>query len=319
LLALTVLFRFQYAPAVATLLIATCWRRWNYIAPIIIGGVGMLMVSAAADAAHGAVPFVWLAVNIQQNLLLNRAADFGVMPPAAYLINFWAMWSIAVVPLVLAIVRGWRHAAALVWIAIVNIAFHSLIGHKDYRFIFLSVTLLVIVAALGSIDWIAMLRTRPRWGRWSVAILAAGWLGVSSVLAITGPMPVYWNRGIGAAKLVATLKADPQMCGLALYDVPVFLMPGRQRLAGPAPLYALYSGDPRAAGHLAAIAPKASPAFNRILVSHSMAKELPANFTARGCENVNEWEICIFARDGGCDASAASSFEINDVLARAGL
>jgi GPI mannosyltransferase 3 len=319
LLALTVLFRFQYAPAVATLVIATCWRQWNNIAPIIIGGVAMLMVSAAADAAHGAVPFAWLVINVQQNLLHDRASDFGVTPAVAYVVNFWTMWSIAIVPLVFAIVRGWRHAPALVWVAIVNIAFHSLIGHKDYRFIFLSVTLLVILAALGSIDWIAMLRTRPRWGRWSVAILASGWLGVSSVLAITGPMPVYWIRGIGAAKLAATLKADPHMCGLALYDVPVFLMPGRERLAGRGPLYALYSGDPLAAGHLAAIAPKASPAFNRILVNHSMEKELPPDFTARGCENVNEWEICIFARDGGCDASAASSFDINDVLTRAGL
>ena len=28
-----------------------------------------------------------------------------------------------------------------------------------------------------------MLRTRPRWGRWSVAILASGWLSVSAALA----------------------------------------------------------------------------------------------------------------------------------------
>ena len=319
LLALTVLFRFQYAPAVATLVIATCWRHWGKIAPIIIGGVAMLMVSAAADAAHGAVPFAWLVINVQQNLLHDRASDFGVTPAVAYVVNFWTMRSIAIVPLVFAIARGWRHAPALMWVAIVNIAFHSLIGHKEYRFIFLSVTLLVIIAALGSVDWIATLRTRPRWGRWSVAILASGWLSVSVALGVTGFMPVYWARGIGAAKLAAQLKADPQMCGLALYDVPGFLMPGRERVVGRGPLYAFYSDDPLAAGHLAAIAPKASPAFNRILVYRSMEKELPPDFTARGCENVNGTEICIFARDGGCDASAASSFEINDVLTRSGL
>ena len=115
------------------------------------------------------------------------------------------------------------------------------------------------------------------------------------------------------------LRADPQMCGVALYDVPIFLVPGRNRLGARTPLYALISRDPLAAGHLAAIVPKASSAFNRILVYRSMEKELPPDFTARGCEIVNGKDICIFARDGGCDADAASSFQINDVMTRAGL
>jgi hypothetical protein len=85
------------------------------------------------------------------------------------------------------------------------------------------------------------------------------------------------------------------------------------------PLYAFYSSDPLATGHLTAIAPKASPAFNRILVYRSMEKEVPSNFTERGCEIVSGAEVCIFARDGGCEADAAASFEINDVMTRAGL
>jgi GPI mannosyltransferase 3 len=78
-------------------------------------------------------------------------------------------------------------------------------------------------------------------------------------------------------------------------------------------MYALYSSDPLAAGRLTAIAPKASPAFNWILVYRSMEQEVPSNFTGRGCEIVSGAEVCTFARDGGCDAEAASSFEINDV------
>jgi hypothetical protein len=90
-------------------------------------------------------------------------------------------------------------------------------------------------------------------------------------------------------------------------------------LVGRVPLYALYSNDPLAAGRLAAIASKASPAFNRVLVYRSMAQELPSNFTERGCEIVGGAEVCTFARDGGCDTQPASSFGINDVLARARL
>jgi hypothetical protein len=152
-----------------------------------------------------------------------------------------------------------------------------------------------------------------------VPIVASAWVSVSAVLVMTGWMPAYWMRGIGAAKLTSNLRADPQMCGLALYDVPIFLMPSRDRLAGRVPLYALYSSDPLAAGHLATIAPKASSAFNRILVYRSMQKELPADFTVRRCETVSGAEVCILARDGGCEADAASSFEINEVLTRADL
>jgi phosphatidylinositol glycan class B len=317
LLALTILFRFQYAPAVATLAVGACWRHWARMVPMTIGGVAVLAASAIVDAAHGAVPFAWLIANVQQNLLYNRAAEFGVTPVTTYINSFWYMWSIAIVPLLFAIARGWRHAPVLAWAACVNIGFHSLIGHKEYRFIFLSVTLLVIIAALGSVDWIAALRSRPTWRRWAVAMIAGGWVCVSTALAMRGLMPDYWMRGIGAAKLTAELRAGPQMCGLALYDTPFVQLPGRDRLAGHAPLFALFPTDPLAAGRLAAIAPKASAAFNRILARHAMQKELPPNFTPRGCASVGGAEVCIFARDGGCDANAASSFEINEVLTRA--
>jgi hypothetical protein len=319
LLAFAALFRFQYAPAIATLAIGACWRHWARLVPMTVGGIAVLSVSALVDAAHGAVPFAWLIANIKQNLLHDRAAAYGVTPVIAYINSFWSMWSIAIVPLLFAIARGWRHAPLLAWAACVDIGFHSLIGHKEYRFIFLSVTLLIIIAALGSVDWAVKLRGSLIWRRRAAAMIAGGWVTVSVLLAMTGLMPDYWKHGVGAAKLAAELRADPQMCGLALYDTSFVAMPGRDRLAGRAPLFALYSIDPLAAGRLTAIAPKASEAFNRILAPHSMQNELPANFTPRGCASVAGAEVCIFARDGGCDADAASSFKINDVLKRVDL
>jgi len=284
-----------------------------------IGGAVVLMMSAATDAMHGAVPFAWIVNNVQQNLLLNRAADFGVTPTIAYVASFWFMWSIAIVPLMVCMLHGWRYAPELCSTAFVNILFHSLIGHKEYRFIFLSVAILIMIAALGSVDWIKELRSGPMWRRFSVPIIASGWLWISIVLATTGLMPAYWMRGTGAAKLASTLRSDSQMCGLALYDVPVFLLPGQDRLAGRAALYALYANDPLAKGRLAAVTVKASPAFNRILAYRTMEKELPPDFTQRSCEIVSGAEVCAFARDGRCDSEPASSFKINDVLARTGL
>jgi hypothetical protein len=316
LLALAALFRFQYGPAIAVLAVGACWQSWVRLIPITAGAIPVLAVSAIVDAAHGQLPFAWLVANIQQNLLHDRAAEFGVMPATAYIGSFWLMWSIAIAPLLFAIFRGWRHAPILLWVALVNVAFHSVIGHKEYRFVFLSVTLLIIIAALGSADWIANRQSKPMWRRLAVPLIGGGWISISAALAMTGTMPAYWMRGVGAAQLASELRADPQMCGLALYDTDFFSLTGRDRLVGSAPLFALYSTDPLAAGHLAAVAATAAPAFNRILAARSKQKELPSNFIPRDCQSVGGAEVCVFARDGGCNIDPASSFGINDVLTR---
>jgi hypothetical protein len=316
LLALAFAIRFQYAPAIAVLALGACWGHWRNLIPVIAGGLVALVFAGMADAANGAVPFAWLIANVQQNLLQDRAAEFGVTPAITYLYSFWMMWSAAIVLLLFAIRQGWRHAPLLLATAVANIAFHSLIGHKEYRFIFLSVVLLIIIAALGSADWIQWLRAKRGWRRAALPVVAAGWALISGTLAATGTMPDNWMRGTGAAQLAAELRADPALCGLALYKTPFHLFPGRDRLAGRSPLYAFHSADPVARAGLAAATKKAAPAFNRILSPRDSAPDLPAGFSQRDCASVGGADVCIFARSGGCDAVAAAPFVLNDVLVR---
>ncbi len=56
--------------------------------------------------AWGRLP--WLVGNIEENLLHDRAANFGVTPPSAYLGNFLVVWSAAIMLPIVAIWRGWR-------------------------------------------------------------------------------------------------------------------------------------------------------------------------------------------------------------------
>jgi len=317
LLALAFVFRFQYAPAIAVLVFGACWRQWRNLFPLVAGGLIPLALGGVADASRGAMPFVWLIANVQQNLLHDRAAEFGVSPAITYLYSFWMMWSAAIVLLLFAIWQGSRHAPPLLAMALANIAFHSLIGHKEYRFIFLSVVLFIIIAALGSADWIQWLRAKRAWPRSALPAVAAGWALISGALAATGTMPDNWIRGVGAAHLAAELREDPALCGLALYKTPFHLLPGRERLVGRSALYALHPADPVVAGDLAAMVHRAAPAFNRILSRRDSATDLPAGFSQRDCATVGGGaDVCIFARSGGCDAAAAARFGINDVLVR---
>lgn len=278
----------------------------------------VLLLAAAIDDAHGIVPFEWLLLNIEQNLLHDRASEFGVASPIAYLFLLSTIWSGATVLLLCALGRGWRHAPLLIIAAVVNIAFHSVIAHKEYRFIFLSIVLLIIAAALGSADWGKMMRERPAWRPWAMPIVAGGWLLLSLGLAnASKPMRDNWIRGTGPARLAAELHADPELCGLALYVTSYHLLPGRQRLAGDGPLYAFHPGDPLVKGRLPVLVREHASAFNRILAPPESADELPTDFSRQSCASMGDDGIaCIFARGGGCASASAAPFAINDVLVR---
>lgn len=318
LLALAFVWRFQYAPAMAVFALGACWRQWRNAILLTAGGLVVLLLAGAVDLAHGALPFEWLVLNIQQNLLHDRASEFGVASPIAYLHLLTIIWSGATVLLLCALRGGWRHAPLLIVAAVANIAFHSMIEHKEYRFIFLSVVLLIIAAALGSADWGRTMREHPAWRPWALPVIAAGWMLLSLGLAdATRPMRDNWTRGTGMARLAAELRADAELCGLALYVTSYHLLPGRERLVGDRPLYALHPDDPLARGHLPALVAREERAFNRIIGPPAAATELPADFTRRSCASLGEDGIaCIYARSGGCNAASARPFAINDVLVR---
>jgi glycosyl transferase family 22 (putative mannosyltransferase) len=318
LLALAFVWRFQYAPAMAVFALGACWGQWRKAFPLAAGGLVVLLLAAMVDAAQGVVPFQWLILNIKHNLLHDRASEFGVAPTIAYLQLLSIIWSGAAMLLLLALWRGWRHASLLIVAATVNIAFHSVIAHKEYRFIFLSVTLLIIAAALGSADWGQMMREKPAWRRWALPVVAGSWVLVSAGLAeATKPMQDNWMRGIGTAGLAAELRTDTEFCGLALYVTDFQYLPGRERLVGTSPLYVLHPKDPLTKGRLPALAEKHGPAFNRIIAPPDSANDLPANFSRRSCASMGDKGVaCLFARSGPCDAAAAGPFAINEVLVR---
>src|SRR5262249_50271435 len=93
LLPLAFLLRLQYAPAMSVFALGACWRQWRNAIPLVAGGLVVLLLAALADVAHGVVPFDWLILNIKQNLLQDRASEFGVASPAAYIYLLSAIWS----------------------------------------------------------------------------------------------------------------------------------------------------------------------------------------------------------------------------------
>ena len=216
LLAFAALVRIHYAPALALLVAWRCRvdpRAWG---AVIVGALPVLALSAVVDAAMGMTPFAWIEANYRRNVVDDAAATYGVSGPLFYLQQLRAWWGWAFAPIAFLAVFGAQRYPQLLAAAVLTIALHMAIGHKELRFILLAMTLLVILAALGTATLMAMAeRRRALW----TALALAGWAAVSLTLALTGEMRFRWREGSPALSAAALAGRDPKLCGLAAYDM----------------------------------------------------------------------------------------------------
>jgi hypothetical protein len=198
-LALGFLFRFQYAPAIALLGLATLREAPARRLPcLLLGGVLGLALGAAADLAAGQPPLGWLLTNFVMNFSQNRSAFFGTNPAWWYFQQIGLTWSLSAVLFVPSILVAAKRYPMLLAIALVTIATHSLIPHKEYRFILLAQVLLIFLAALGSLDLVqaAAVRWPVSSARWPAA-LCVFWFAAAVLTAATPPFVDNWGNGRG--------------------------------------------------------------------------------------------------------------------------
>lgn len=314
LLACAAAVRFQYLAAIGALVGACCVtdlkRCWR---PLLVGGLAGLLPSVICDLAMGAVPFAWLVENIRLNFLENRAAGFSSSGPFGYAAEAWPRLALWAVPLLALAAVGARRYPALAWTAAANLVFHSAIAHKEYRFILLSVLAAVLLAAIGTVDWVLSVERRDgaAAGRSKLQFLCMVWV-IASLSCGFGGFRSQWMKFHPEMDLYAQLRADPSLCGLALYRHDYSTTGGYAYLHRATPMFYFTDEDSRRpAAELAA----ASGAFNVILANPNLAPELPAAFKPAACEDAASGRACLFRRPGRC-LDTGSPFAINAVLKR---
>jgi len=314
LLAAAVTIRFQYAPAVAALAVAACLfdirRCWL---PLLVGGAVGLLPSILADLAMGATPFAWVLENVRLNLIENRAANYSVSGPLGYLGEAWPRTALWAVPLIGLAAIGARRYPALAWMAVVNLVFHSLIAHKEYRFILLSVAATVLLAAIGTADWVAHVERKdgPKPARERLSFLLVVWV-LASITCSLGAFRSQWLMLRSEMQLYTRLRDDPALCGLAVYRHHWAITGGYAYLHRATPMLLFEDQDVgRPAANLAAN----TPAFNTIMADPAYAPQLPAGFGEIGCEGRESDRMCLYRRPGACMVSA-SPFDANNMLQR---
>ena len=323
LVGIGIVLRFQYIPAAGVLVLLTCRLdfRGKWV-PVAMGGMAALLISCIVDIAMGQTPFGWIIENVRQNLVMDRAAGYGVSGPMEYFALMGLYWRWAALPILLLIIPAAGRHRTLLWVAVANIAFHMLIGHKEYRFVFLSVTIFLLLAALGSADLVERLRRLPRARtalRLAPGLVLLGWAGTSASLAMSEPMKSRWSAFSPALELEQEASHLPGLCGLAVHELPFWRTGGMSYLRHPTPLYFTSWTDSIRMDRHSFVA--ATPAFNALIMPAASTMPVPDGFrqvTCAGTGSIDDVSpgLCLYVRSGGCAPAAAKDWEVNRLLIR---
>jgi len=335
LLALGVVVRLQYAPAVAILAVwaigagrragATGPRAlWPFsgISPFsgIWLGAGMLAagaLGALADLLAGQPPYLWMLRSILVNLEENRSAFFGTEPPwwlAQAMLADWGLACAAIVPLAL---LGARRMPALALVAMVVLGTHSLIPHKEFRFILLTSDTLILLAAVGSVDVLHRLARRGGWSEaLEIGVGRAFWFALAVVMALAPAFKDNWGKERITYTTMVLAGQQPGLCGLATYQLPNH--PALAHVFLNRPMSTLMFDGPQAAMQAAAN----QGAFNAVLSARADAASLPPAYHLATCyrqagKPLAEQRLCLFVRSGGC-TKAAGDFDYQSAMERRG-
>ncbi|MFY8196297.1 MAG: glycosyltransferase family 39 protein, partial [Novosphingobium sp.] len=161
LLGLGFITRFPLGPALA---IPFIWAgrldiRKGWV-PLLAGAACGVGFDVVANAAMGQPPLQWVYNNVFANVVAQRSHAYGVEGADWYLRVLGWEWQYIAIALVPALVFGARRYPMLLATAVAVIGVHSAISHKEYRFILLAVLLLILLAAIGSADFLDWLRAR---------------------------------------------------------------------------------------------------------------------------------------------------------------
>ena len=300
LLGLTVSLRVQFGPAVLLVglwIMSRDWRR--RFVPVALGGFLVVALFGIVDAITWSYPFYSYYSYFRENILHHHAADFGVLPWYYYLLSLFTHTG----PLPLFALLGARRSPVLGWICLAVLLPHMLLSHKEFRFIYPVLPLLLILASIGILDLLRAFQLKAGWLRspWATQLVAACFfLLCSVVLAARFPR---WDNARGALRAFSRLAEDPKACGVAVTNMSWVDPGGYTYLHRPIPVFFYRNSSNE----------KLDPqSFNRIVTRASVPVEAQG-FSPSICKD----GVCIFSRDGDC-RPGDSGHEINAYLKRIG-
>ena len=296
LLGLTVCLRMQFGPAV---FVAGLWilsRDWKVrFLPISLGILSVVLIFGIVDDITWSRPFYSYYAYSRENIVHHRAAGFGVLPWHYFLSALFVHTG----PLPIFALISVRRSPILGWTCLAVLFPHLLIGHKEFRFIYPVLPLLLTLAAVGLIDFLQFLERKTKWHPSPQArLLTAAGFVLACSLALASQYP-RWDKARGGLRAFSHLSEDSQACGVAVFKIHWWDTGGYTYLHRPIPIF-VFSNISDAAS--------VAPTFNRMVAPESTAMPMQG-YSHSNCNN----GICVYQREGSCQAGG-TEYQINEIL-----
>jgi GPI mannosyltransferase 3 len=314
LLALAFVTRVQLAPAIAIVALWTNRQldRQRLVATL-VGAATILTAAAILDTLTLGYPLASLWRYILYNLYYGVSSTFGVAPWTYFLSGELGVWGGACATLLLlALLGAWRMPLLIV-LALAIVAVHSIIAHKEYRFIYPAILLVAVLAGIGLAqmaswgrDWLIGQGAPNKLAALAGTALALGWWCLASLQVWNGATLTSHRQRMHDSLSAASFVAHrPAPCGIGLYGLngeDWGIYGGYTYFHRPSPMY-----WPKDKAALIA----AADGFDTLLYTQSPPATL--GFTTLRCIG----EVCVAHRPGGCRSIPITPIPIPDELIEA--
>ena len=294
---LAVSLRLQLAPAVGFALLYFCHPKWRQrTLPLTAGVLLPVITFGIVDAFTWSYPFQSLLKNFWINAVQDQSAAYGTQP------WYWYLLVLAeqMFPLFALALFGVRKSPLLGWIALIILVSHSVIGHKEVRFIYPVMPIVATLAAIGFAEVIILLKGSLPSTPSARGTLIASALAFFALLSYRlAPYFPYRRKDTLGIAALNHLSRDHGACGLALYRMSWYNTGGYTLLHKDIPILIISNKRVLRAQRRS---------YNFILAKQSGLHSL-RGFKPTDCRN----GLCLYRRRGNCSAPLPM-YEINTVL-----
>ncbi|MDX2092399.1 MAG: hypothetical protein SFX73_31335 [Kofleriaceae bacterium] len=282
------------------------------LAAVITGAV-VFLGAGLVDWITWDYPFQSYIENLKFNVIEGKGATYGIAPWYAYFEVYGRIWGFWLVPILGLAVVGGRRAPLVALAALLVLVAHVPMAHKEYRFAYPAMVLVVILAGLGAARLLGKLAERREARTVNIAAfgLVAVWFAASAAGAAgfhgdkTQLASVWnyeqdnWARRRGGLLALQRAGENEAVCGVALAGVGWGDTGGYTYLHRRIPIFPFYRKD---------VLWKWLPHFN-VMITNPRQPATIGPFTRAEC-----WaDACLYERPGEC---VPVEFNINTVIER---
>ena len=305
LLALVAAMRIQLAPAAGICFLMAMWRlpRGQQLEAVVVATAVVLAIGLL-DWVTWSYPFQSFVENFRVNIIEGKSHHFGVAPWYAYFAAYRDLWGALGIAVIGLAVIGAVRVPFYGLISLVIIATHVPIAHKEYRFLYPALELVIVLVGLGLATIVARVeqaRTANLAAIGAVVIVLAMSLSLANRyddpgdhfgFGVAKHVDSLWRERRGTLVGTKVLGEDPSVCGVALVGVHWSNTGGYAYLHRDIPLLVVKSRS---------MLEQLTPFANAILGRPDLPDPL-GPYVRGECWNT----ACLFYRPGGCDPLPAS-------------